>query len=150
MLVTPDELIIAAQRLAIVESDISAADLAAAASTSRVPAPGRDEVSEGIAGLLSSYGQSFHAAIEQTGVLSAQQLTRGLTSAASSYASAEASNITSLIQGQIDAILTQVEVDAGLALLIPILIPFAIGLVIFYAGFVIFNGLTGNTPVWGY
>lgn len=55
MRVSPDDLISAAQRLAIIELDIGAVNVGASASTNQVAVAARDEISEGIAALFSTY-----------------------------------------------------------------------------------------------
>jgi PE family len=85
MLVIPDELITAAHHLDFMLSDVGAANLSAAASTTGIAAAAHDEISQSLASLFSDYGQQLHAAVEQTGVTGGQQFANGLTSAASSY-----------------------------------------------------------------
>lgn len=130
MRVVPDELVTAAQRLDIVQSDLGAANLTAAPSTTGITAAARDEISQNIAGLFSSFGQQFHAAVEQTGILGTQRFAHGLTSATSSYSSTEIANISSLLDqvfAPIIALTEALEVDplGTVALLItaPVLLP---------------------------
>lgn len=116
MLVSPDELITAAQRLAIIESDIGAANLNAVASTTKIATAAHDEVSQSVAELFSTCGQQFHAAVEQNGIFGTQRFAARLTAAASSYNSTEAATVASLIQDQINSIQEQIGVATGFLL----------------------------------
>lgn len=92
MLVRPDDLIEAAQRLSALQSDIAAANATAARSITSIAAAAQDEVSQGVASLFSVYGQQTQVAVEQHAMVGTGQFAQGIASAASSYSSAEATN----------------------------------------------------------
>lgn len=96
MLVRPDDLIDAAQRLTTLHSDIAAANATAASSMTNIAAAAQDEVSQNVASLFSTYGQQTYAAVEQHATVGAEQFAQRFASAASGYSSAEASNYNSL------------------------------------------------------
>jgi PE family len=165
MLVSPDELVSAAHRLTTIESDIGTANITAAAATTGIAAAARDEVSESLASLFSTYGQQLHAAVEQSGILGTQRFAQGLTAAASSYNGAEQSNVISLVQSQITALENQLNdflrspigFPVLLALLIvelPVLLPIAIGgIALFLAAYfavVLFEVFVLHSPDVGF
>jgi hypothetical protein len=98
MLVCPDELVTAAQRLHIMKSDVAAANHAAAASTTGIVSAAQDEISQSVASQFSGYGQQLHAAVEQTGVLGTHQFAQRISAAAAAYGSTEAANNAILMQ----------------------------------------------------
>lgn len=133
MRVSPEDLITAARRLAIVESDIGAANVRAAASTTRIAAAAQDELSQSLASVFSTYGEQFHAAVEQTGILGTNRFAERMTAAASSYSGTEASNNAILIQleeflASFAPLVTLAETDPILFALLLIFGPF------FFAG----------------
>lgn len=93
----PEIVSAAATDVAAIGSAVSTANQAAAAATTAVLAAAEDEVSAGIATLLSAQGQGYQAVSAQAAVFHAEFI-QALTSAAGSYASAEAAG-ASMLQG---------------------------------------------------
>jgi hypothetical protein len=164
MLVSPDELVTAAQRLTTMQSDIGAANLATATSTTRITAAAQDEISKNVAGVFSGYGQQLHAVVEHTGVLGTHQFAQRLGAAASSYSRTEASNSVTLldllngfindVNGTINDVSTSFEKDPTGTILALIILPFVAPILVsgvaLFLALVIFNDLTGNAPPYGY
>lgn len=122
MLVVPDELIAAAHHLDVVQSELSSANLRAAASTTSIATAAHDEISVNIANLFSTYAHEFHAAVEQTGIFGTQQFGQGLTSAASAYSSAEAANVASFAD-ELQALANQIGAALELAYFFVVIFP---------------------------
>ncbi|OIN79033.1 PE family protein [Mycobacterium malmoense] len=122
MLVSPDELITAAQRLATVGSDIAVANLTVATSTTGITPAAGDELSQNLVNLFSTYAEQFHMAVEQTGMIGIQQFAQHLTSAANGYANTDVSSAASFTEN-VETLLFLVESVGALALFSPILIP---------------------------
>ena len=91
VIATPDVLASAATDLANIGSTITAADAAAAFSTTGVLAAAEDEVSTAIAALFSVHGQDFQAISAQAAAFHAQ-FVRALNAGVGAYAAAEAAN----------------------------------------------------------
>ncbi len=87
----PELISTAATDLANIGSTLSAANNAAAATTVTVPAAAADQVSAGVAQMLSAHGQEYQALAGQVEAFH-QQFTQNLHAGAGSYASAEAAN----------------------------------------------------------
>ena len=101
VLAAPEMITSAASNLATIGSDLSAANVAAAAPTTRVLVAGTDEVSAAIASLFSSHGRQFQVLSAQAAAFHAQFM-QALNSAGGAYAAAEAANASPLqavIQG---------------------------------------------------
>jgi PE family len=81
----------AATDLANIGSKLSAANAAAAATTATVPAAAADQVSAGVAQLLSAHAQEYQALAGQVEAFH-QQFTQNVRAGAGAYASAEAAN----------------------------------------------------------
>ena len=91
----PESMSAAATDLSSIGSAISAANTAAAASTTELRAAGADEVSAAIAALFGSHAQSYQALSARASEFH-QQFVRTLHAGASAYAGAEAANATPL------------------------------------------------------
>ncbi|WP_264990721.1 PE family protein, partial [Mycobacterium kiyosense] len=79
-----------------IASSIDAARSAVGGATTSVAAAGADEISEAIAALFNAHAQSFQAVSSQAAAFHNQFL-QTLSTSASSYASAEATNLAGLI-----------------------------------------------------
>lgn len=136
MLVRPDDLIDAAQRLNSLREDIAAANATAARSMTNIAAAAQDEVSQSVASLFSAYGQQTQAAVEQHAAVGTGQFAQKIASAASGYSDAEATGLNWLLVdpfiGAIEyAQRNPLEALLGIAAL-PIIVPltiFAVALV---------------------
>lgn len=151
MLVVPDELVSAAQRLTVMGSDVANANVRAAVSTGRIAAAGKDEVSASLTGLFEEYARQFHSAVQETGAAGVQQFAQRLAAPAGSYNSTEAASVASLIQDQINAILDQlnaVEIQIGIALAIPLLYALYGSFELFYLFLKVTLGLPGPWLWW--
>ena len=84
----PEIMTAAASDLATIGSDLSAARLVAAAQTTSVIPAAADEVSAGIANLVSAHARAFQA-LTQSASTFHQQFTHNINAAAASYSSAE-------------------------------------------------------------
>jgi hypothetical protein len=84
----PEMMTAAASDLATIGSDLSAAHLAAAARTTSLIPAAADEVSAGIANLMSTHALDFQA-MAQSAATFHQQFTHNVNAAAASYSSAE-------------------------------------------------------------
>lgn len=106
VLVQPSGLAAAAAEVARIGSAISAADSAAAGSTTGVLAAAGDEVSTAVATLLSEYGQAYRAVLQQAATLH-DQFAAALATAGNTYAATEAatSNTLSTIEAEAQALL---------------------------------------------
>lgn len=93
--VTPEALGSATTTLARIRSELDAARLAAAASTTGQMAAGADEVSSAISALFAEFGAEFHAVEARVGAYH-QQLVQTLRAAAATYSAAEAFNSSTL------------------------------------------------------
>lgn len=121
--VSPEELTAAAQRLNIIQSNVSSANLAAAASTTGVAPAASDELSSNLADLFSSYAEQFHAVVEQTGVSGISQFAQHSTAAANSYATTDVSSAVSMTENQVESLLLLVVGAGAFVLLSPIFLP---------------------------
>ena len=95
MITNPDVMTAAAADLATISSDLSAAHLTAARSTTGLVPAAADEVSSGIAQLFSHYGSSFQELAAKTTAFH-DQFVHTLKSGATGYSTTEAAAITSL------------------------------------------------------
>src|SRR5262245_25673619 len=95
VIVGPQALTAVASDLAGIESALSAAHAAAAASTTQVLAAAGDEVSAAIAALFSAHGQEYQALRAQAAAFQ-DQFARAVAAGADSYARAEAAGASSL------------------------------------------------------
>jgi len=95
MLVAPDSLEMAATDVAQIGSAVRAGNLAAAFSTTTVPAAAADEISEAIAAVFGAHAQEYQAAAAQAAVFH-EQFVSNLTAAVASYSGTEAAVATSL------------------------------------------------------
>jgi PE family len=91
----PEMMTAAASDLATIGSDLSAAHLAAAARTTSVIPAAADEVSAGIANLMSTHALDFQAMAQSASTFH-QQFTHNIHAAAASYSSAESAAATKL------------------------------------------------------
>jgi hypothetical protein len=91
----PEMMTAAASDLATIESDLSAAHLVAAGRTTSVIPAAADEVSAGIANLMSTHARAFQA-MAQGAAKFHQQFTHNINDAAASYSSAESVNAAKL------------------------------------------------------
>lgn len=101
--VAPELMTRAATDLASIDEALRAAHRTAAASTQAVVPAAADEVSESVAQLFSSYGQEYER-LADTAAAYQQQFVQHLTSAAESYAGAEAVNASLLVPASAGAI----------------------------------------------
>ncbi len=76
-------------------SAISAANAAAAGSTSALLAPAADEVSTAITNLFGTYSREYHAVVKQAAAFH-HEFTQALAAAGNAYASAEGANTATL------------------------------------------------------
>ena len=88
VLADPQMMTTAASDLATIGSDLSAAHLVAAGRTNSVIPAAADEVSAGIANLMSTHARAFQA-LAQSASTFHQQFTQNINAAAASYSSAE-------------------------------------------------------------
>src|SRR5271163_1867578 len=88
VIANPEMMTAAASDLATIGSDLSAAHLVAAARTTSVIPAAADEVSAGIANLMSTHALAFQAMAQSASVFH-QQFTHNINAAAASYSSAE-------------------------------------------------------------
>jgi hypothetical protein len=95
VIAAPEIMTSAATDLATIGSNVSAAHMAAAAPTLAVLPAAADEVSASIAHLFSQHAKDYQAVARQAAAFH-QQFTQKLTASASSYASTEAANTSSL------------------------------------------------------
>ncbi len=95
VMVAPELMAAAATDVAAVGSTLGAAHLAAAAPTVAVIPAAADEVSAGIAHLFSAHAQEYQALAGQAAAFH-QQFVQHLTASATSFASAEAANVSLL------------------------------------------------------
>ena len=84
----PEMMTAAASDLATIGSDLSAAHLVAAARTTSVIPAAADEVSAGIANLMSTHALAVQAMVQKASTFH-QQFTHNINAAAASYSSAE-------------------------------------------------------------
>jgi hypothetical protein len=84
----PEMMTAAASDLATIGSDVSAAHLVAAARTTSLIPAAADEVSAGIANLMSTHARAFQAMAQSASTFH-QQFTHKIDAAAASYSSAE-------------------------------------------------------------
>jgi hypothetical protein len=91
----PETMTAAASDLAAIRSDLSAAHLVAAARTTSVIPAAADEVSAGIANLMSTHARAFQAIVHSASTFH-QQFTHNINAAAASYSSAESVNTAKL------------------------------------------------------
>jgi hypothetical protein len=96
LMAAPEMVATAATDVAAVGSTLSAAHMAAAASTVAVLPAAADEVSASIAQVFSRAAQEYHALAGQAAAFN-QSFVQHLTASARSYAAAEAANAASLI-----------------------------------------------------
>lgn len=92
----PDLLVQAATQVATIGRMLGAANQTTAASTEQVVPAAADEVSAAVAQLFSRFGQDYQAAAGEAAAYQ-QQFVQRLTSAATSYATAEAANASLLL-----------------------------------------------------
>ncbi len=95
MQVIPESLVIAANDLAALGSDVQIAHLQAAPPTTNIASAGGDEVSAAISGLFASHAQDFQKLAGQAATFH-DRFVQTLTESANAYASAEAGNATAL------------------------------------------------------
>jgi PE family len=95
MFAIPEMMTSAATDLAAISSDLKAAHLTAARSTTELVPAAADEVSSGIAHLFSQYGGSFQALAGKVAAFH-DQFVANLKTGAAGYASTEAAAVTSL------------------------------------------------------
>ncbi|WP_415823565.1 PE family protein, partial [Mycobacterium basiliense] len=95
LIAAPEMVAAAATDLANVGSSIGAANAAAAIPTTAVLAAGADEVSAAIAALFGAHAQAYQS-LSQQAALFHEQFVHTLTAGASSYALAEAANVSPL------------------------------------------------------
>lgn len=95
LIAAPEQVASAATDLAGIGSTISEANAAAAVPTTGVLAPAGDQVSAAVASLFSGHGQAYQALSAQVSAFH-NQFVQDLTSAAGSYAGAEAANASPL------------------------------------------------------
>ena len=88
VLADPEMMTAAASDLATIGSDLSAAHLVAAARTTSVIPAAADDVSAGIANLMSTHARAFQAMAQSASTFH-QQFTHNINAAAASYSSAE-------------------------------------------------------------
>ena len=96
VMAVPELMTAAATDIATIGDTINAAHMAAAAPTGAVLPAAADEVSAGIAHLMSGYGQEYRALAGQAAAFH-QQFVQRMTASAGAYASAEA-GITSWLE----------------------------------------------------
>lgn len=92
VIAVPDMMVKAATDMARIGDTLNAAHMTAAVPTTQVLPAAADEVSAGIAHLMSGYGQEYQKVAGQAAA-SYEQFAQHLTTSAVSYASAEAANI---------------------------------------------------------
>ena len=97
VIATPDLVEAAATDLAAIGSTLNAAHMVAAAPTLSVLPAAADEVSAGIAHLMSGYAEDYQKLAGQAAAFH-EQFVQHLTASAGAYASAEALNVASLLQ----------------------------------------------------
>ena len=102
VIAAPEVLVAAASDLAGIGTTLSAANGAAAASTTRLLAAGADEVSAATASLFSSHAQDFHALGIQAAAFH-DQFAQALNGGAGSYASTEAANVQQTLLSAVNA-----------------------------------------------
>ncbi|MCV7078114.1 PE family protein, partial [Mycobacterium szulgai] len=100
--ISPEVVAAAAADLAGVGSSVSAANAAAAASTTQVLAAGADEVSAEIAALFGGFGQEYQAISLQVQSFH-RQFVQSLQFGINAYAAAEATNVEQTLLGLINA-----------------------------------------------
>jgi hypothetical protein len=91
----PEIMTTAASDLATIRSDLEAAHLVAAARTTSVIPAAADEVSAGIAHLMSTHALAFQAMVQRASTFH-QQFAHDIDAAAASYSSAESVNAAKL------------------------------------------------------
>jgi hypothetical protein len=96
VIAAPEMMTAAATDLATIGSDLHAAHASVSVATVALAPAAADEVSVGVAALFSSYAQGFHALVGQASVFG-HQFAHQLHTGAGSYASAEALNVSYLI-----------------------------------------------------
>jgi hypothetical protein len=97
VIATPELMVQAATDLASIGSTVNAAHMAAAPPTLSVLPAAADEVSAAIAHLFSVHAQDYHALAGKAAAFQ-EQFMQHMTAGANAYASAEAANVTSLMQ----------------------------------------------------
>ncbi|MCV7088928.1 PE family protein, partial [Mycobacterium interjectum] len=102
VLTAPEALGAAASDLAGIGTTLSAAQAAAAASTTRMLAAGADEVSVAVASLFSSHALDFHALGVQAAAFH-DQFVQTLSAGGASYVSAEAANVQQTLMNAMNA-----------------------------------------------
>ncbi|MCV7099728.1 PE family protein, partial [Mycobacterium palustre] len=114
LIATPEFLSVAATNVAGIGSSLSAANAAAAASTTQVTAAAGDEVSTAIASLFSAHAQDFQAFSAQAAAFH-NQFVQALTSAGGAYAATEAASANPL-QTIVDDIFGAINTPTNLLL----------------------------------
>ncbi|WP_232066512.1 PE family protein [Mycobacterium parmense] len=94
----PEVIAAAATDVAAVASTVNAAHLAAVAPTVALTPAAGDEVSGSVAQLFSQFGRSYQALAGEIAAFQ-EQFVHTLTTSAGSYASAEGTNVGSLVAG---------------------------------------------------
>ncbi|SON59128.1 Triacylglycerol lipase [Mycobacterium simulans] len=102
VIAAPEMLAAAATDLASIGSAISAANTAAAGSTTSVLTAGADEVSTAVAALFGAHAQSYQLLSAKASAFH-EQLVLTLNAGAGSYASAEAANVQQAVLDAINA-----------------------------------------------
>ncbi|WP_415624043.1 PE family protein, partial [Mycobacterium intermedium] len=114
VIAAPDLLSAAAADVASIGRSLSAANSAAASSTSAVAVAAGDEVSAAIAALFSSHGQQFQALSAQAATFQAE-FARALSAGGAAYVTAEAAAANPL-QALVDAVLGVINAPTNLLL----------------------------------
>ncbi|MCV7196107.1 PE family protein [Mycobacterium angelicum] len=104
----PEIMASAAADLTGIGSTVSAANAAAAGSTTSVLAAGADDVSAAIAAMFGAHGQAYQALSAQAEQFHAE-FVRAMNSATSAYAGAEAANLQAVLGGSLATSLVNAE-----------------------------------------
>ena len=156
VIAAPESMTAAATDLAGIGSAVDAAHLAAAPSTVGVLPAAADEVSSGVAQLFSQHAVDYQALAGKAAAFQ-QQFVQNLTSSASAYVSAEASNAAALLQplaagvGSMAAVTDQLGPlldDAFTIALVILAAPFIAVLLLPLLGLILV-GLVGALLFWG-
>lgn len=95
MLVEPQALIDAAEKIGVIGAGLDSAATSAARAIVAIPAMGADEVSAAVAALFGSHGQAYQQAAQQMAALR-NQITQNLAAGGPMYADSEDGNQAAL------------------------------------------------------
>ena len=110
--VSPDAVQAAARNLAGIHSNLEQASAAVVAPTTGVVAAAQDQVSAGVAAMLSSYGEEYQVLSAQTQALHAQ-IVNLLGSGANAYLSTEVANAQQALSGALGSVAQGVPGSVG-------------------------------------